>query len=230
MFRRCFNLQKAFLHFRFGAGPHHVKFNIELPDILKTKASFTMELFPLEKMPHSIHLFLEQVDHGLWDDCEFFVNSPHLLQAGPDEKQDKMTAFEEMGLAHVDFQEYNHDYSHQQWTVGFSGRPGGPDIYINKEDNSKVNGPNERGQYVLSEEADPCFGIVNEGRDVLNKIYSLPTSKANGGFALQKPVRIIKAEILVNASESREATHDLKDRHFHDNILMNLRYGSDDQT
>ena len=81
-------------------------------------------------MPHSVHLFLEQVYHGLWNDCAFVINSPEVIQAGALPNNDgktyrqKMTEFEDMGLSKVHFQEYNKDYPHRQWTVGFAGRPG----------------------------------------------------------------------------------------------------------
>jgi len=75
---------------RFGPGPHKVKFEVELPRDRMRDAhlingqfpGFTIELYPLAHMPHSVHLFLEQVYHKLWDGCSFVVNAPHILQAG----------------------------------------------------------------------------------------------------------------------------------------------------
>ena len=43
-----------------------------------------MELAPLRLMPHAVHLFLEQVYHGLWNGCSFVINGPHVFQAGPE--------------------------------------------------------------------------------------------------------------------------------------------------
>lgn len=42
-----------------------------------------MEMAPLDEVPHAIHLFLEQVRHGLWNNTEFYFNGEHVLQAGP---------------------------------------------------------------------------------------------------------------------------------------------------
>ena len=58
----------------------------------------------------------------------------------------------------VAFQEYSPEYPHVQWTVGLAGRPGGPDFYISKVDNSANHGPGGQSHHDLHEEADPCFG------------------------------------------------------------------------
>ena len=46
------------------------------------KSVFTIKLNPVDKMPHSVHLFLEQVHHKLWDGIPFMVNAGHILQTG----------------------------------------------------------------------------------------------------------------------------------------------------
>ena len=45
--------------------------------------AFTIEMAPISEMPHAVLHFLEQVDHGLWDSAWFYLNGPHVLQAGP---------------------------------------------------------------------------------------------------------------------------------------------------
>lgn len=119
---------------RFGPGPHLVKFDVAIPTRgfnPSSLGSFTIKLHPIDAMPHSVHLFLEQIYHGLWNDCAFVINSPEVIQAGalPTNNngktyRQKMNEFEDMGLSKVHFQEYHKDYPHRQYTVGFAGRPG----------------------------------------------------------------------------------------------------------
>lgn len=171
--------------------------------------SFVIELHSLESMPHSVHLFLEQVYHGLWDGCSFVVNAPHILQAGtfPGGNDivtyaEKIKAFEDVGLDVVSYQEYSKEYPHHQWTVGFAGRPGGPDFYINKLDNTNNHGPGGQSQHHLEEEADPCFGFVVEGKDVLERMYGMKTDAKND-WILDNPVHIVKARIVDKSDDSK---------------------------
>jgi len=197
---------------QFGPGPHKVKFYMDVPRDSEKDAmipageypSFTIELYPLINMPHSIHLFLQQVHHGLWDGCSFVVNAPHILQAGtfPGGNSgvtyaEKIKAFEEAGLDVVSYQEYNPEHPHRQWTVGFAGRPGGPDFYINKLDNTANHGPGGQSQHDLEDEADPCFGSIQDGHDVLNRMYQMKTDSKND-WVMDNPVHIVKARIIYN--------------------------------
>ena len=188
----------------------------------KSYETFTIQLHDLEKMPHSVNLFLQQVYHGLWDETSFVINAPHILQAGTlpvsgsgKTYDEKMEEFENMGLAQVSFQEYHKDYSHKAWTVGFAGRPGGPDFYINKMDNSKNHGPGGQKHHELKEEADPCFGFISDGKDTLQKIFNLVPASMEQSFVLQKPVHIHKSIILDLKSQMADtSSHDLKGKHF----------------
>ena len=87
-------------------------------------------------MPHAVHLFLEQVHHGLWDNTWFYLNGPHVMQAGPqdweEEKEETGAAlkkFQNYQLDTLAFPEYSHKFPHVPFTMGFTGRPGGPDFY-----------------------------------------------------------------------------------------------------
>lgn len=95
--------------------------------------SFQVELAPLSEMPHAVHLFLEQVSHGLWNKVgsSFYINQDHVLQAGPRTREARQH-FMDYSLDKMAFPEYSHAFPHNQWTVGFAGRPGGPSFYINK--------------------------------------------------------------------------------------------------
>ena len=83
----------AYIFTRFGPGPHRVEFEVLLPvnsnNYKNNTDFFTIELAPLHLMPHSIHLFLEQVSHHLWDRSSFIINDVHSLQIGPYEYRNK---------------------------------------------------------------------------------------------------------------------------------------------
>ena len=70
--------------------------------------------------------------------------------------------------ASVPFQEYSPSLPHEKFTVGFAGRPGGPDWYISTVDNTCNHRPGSQSpDAALFGEADPCFGKVVAGFDVL---------------------------------------------------------------
>lgn len=98
---------------------------------------FTVEMAPLEYMPHAVKLFLEQVIHGLWDNGWFYINGPHVIQGGPmvpdendfdhlyqDERSAALHPFRELQLDTLAFPEYSESFPHQPYTLGFTGRPG----------------------------------------------------------------------------------------------------------
>lgn len=58
-------------------------------------------------------------------------------------------------------------FPHKQYTVGYAGRPGGPDFYISTKDNSRVHGPGGQQDYDDPSEADPCFAKVVAGFDLV---------------------------------------------------------------
>jgi hypothetical protein len=169
---------------------------------------------PLYLMPHAVHLFLEQVRHELWDNTFIYLNGPHVCQAGPQDYYDDegdgdetttspenslLQKFKDLQLDTLAFPEYNEHYPHEQWTMGFTGRPGGPDWYINKMNNTKVHGPGGQHQHLLGDEqADPCFGIIMEGREVLQKVFGLKGLPRGDPFAffLEEPVEIVSARIM----------------------------------
>lgn len=76
------------------------------------------------------------------------------------------------------------------------GRPSGPDFYINKRDNTVAHGPGgQENTDDMHNEADPCFGRVVEGVDVLNEIDKIPVDK-NHGSELKSPVKIVSARVM----------------------------------
>jgi len=164
---------------KFGPGPHfYVELTLDLPQPDNT---ILLQTAALDEMPHSIHLFLEQVSHGLYDGTSFHRNAQHILQAGPSRNAQSHAAFRRHpSLTSVLFQEYSHDFPHYEYTVGYAGRPGGPDFYINLGDNSELHGPGgQASHYNGSEEqmvhlqADPCFALIVKGRALIERLQAL---------------------------------------------------------
>eukprot|EP00980_Cylindrotheca_fusiformis_P001198 scaffold328_cov130-Cylindrotheca_fusiformis.AAC.12 len=200
---------------RYGPGPHKVAFTYRIPDLNGTygpEQTFVVQLAPLDFVPHAVHLFLEQVEHGLWHrDTYFYLNGPHVLQAGPqmfDEEdepmyddehyeQHRIEHFYELDLEELIFPDYHESFPHVQWTLGFTGRPGGPDFYINKVDNQKSHGPGGQEHFVLYEQADSCFGVITEGRAQMEQLFSAKTySDPSWEWLIEEPIPIVKAEII----------------------------------
>jgi len=194
---------------RFGDGPYQVEFAVVFPgeDPEKNRRFFVVEMAPVTVMPHAIHLFLEQVSHGLWDNAWFYINGPHLIQVGPqaeDESEDEEEArkiavqpFKDEFLDTLSFPEYSADFTHKPWTLGYTGRPGGPDFYINKIDNTEAHGPGGQYQHDLNEFADPCFAKVIKGFNILEEVAGEATIlEGDYKYFFEYPVHIVKAIVL----------------------------------
>lgn len=183
----------------------------------ESKKTFTVEMAPLDVMPHAVHLFLEQVLHGLWNNAWFYINGPHVLQAGPqadeaeldkaieksgseevDERSIALRPFRDIGLESLSFPEYSDQFPHAPWTLGFTGRPGGPDWYINKMDNSESHGPGGQYHHDISESADACFARVYSGFETLDAIFQTPvvTDDPQYKYFFDEPIHITKAIVL----------------------------------
>lgn len=211
-------------YFRFGSGPHKVEIELEYPQVTDPNAdpstwkrirnTLTIEMAPLDLMPHTVNLFLQQVHHQLWDGCSVRNNPKHIFQLGPSYNEDEhpdeigephFDHFYQRGLDKVAYQEYNARWPHVQWSVGLAGRPGGPDLYINKIDNTMIHGPGgQTNKDDLHNEADPCFGkVVMEsndegvvsGKQILDDIDKIPTD-GERGWEIKYPVVIIGAKVL----------------------------------
>jgi cyclophilin family peptidyl-prolyl cis-trans isomerase len=165
---------------------------------------FTIELAPVDDMPHTVYTFLEQVSHHLYDDggYSFFANAAHVVQGGP--QANHLTAkgenpeqrFTDSGYGAVAFPEYSTNFPHERFTLGLSGRPGGPKFYINMLDNSKNHGP---GGYAEDGTGDPCFGKITHGFDVVEKMHAASGplesgqwKDTEGGSIAVRSIKILK--------------------------------------
>jgi cyclophilin family peptidyl-prolyl cis-trans isomerase len=204
------------LYLRFGKGPHKVEIEIEYPryveglegkDWPRVRGVFLIELAPLDLMPVAVHMFLQQVHHKLWNGCSFVINAMHILQAGPHKhvkshyvpnEPELFGKFTAAKLDKMPFQEYDARYPHEKYTLGMSGRPGGPDFYINKVNNTINHGPGGQKIHDLHEETDPCFGKVIGGTELLDEIGKIPIDYQTGGTLLHQ-VLIVDARIVTEA-------------------------------
>ena len=168
---------------KYGSGPQRVE--IELDFGSGDSGSFVVELAPLNVMPHSVETFLGMVSAGLWDGCSFVMNAVHVVKATPrpsdgTSADEKMEAFEKKGLHRLAFKEYNEEFPHKQYTLGFAGGES-PSWYINTEDNAEIN------------QGDPCFGRVVDGFDAIHKLEKRPTKD---GIWYEQPVGIKHARVM----------------------------------
>lgn len=174
---------------------------------------FVIEMAPLNTVPHAIHLFLEQVEHGLWNGAYFYIHTSHVLQAGassPNGYKDLMKGkgpdhkrFVDLQLDTLAFPDYSHEFPHDIWTVGFAGRPGGPDFYINKLDNTKNHGPGGQLQHALEEQGDSCFGRITKGKEHIQDILFKQPTNLKGEFRsfFREQVPIVRAVVLTPKPE-----------------------------
>ena len=121
-------------------------------------------------MPHSIHTFMEMVEKKVFDNSVFVHKVEHVLLAAPIDSEGNE---KNIGAKKLLFPEYSEKFPHVMYTVGFQGRPGGPEMYVNLDDNRDFHGPGGQLQHDLVEEADPCFGKITHGRDVLIEFMAL---------------------------------------------------------
>ena len=171
----------------------------------REKGTITIEMAPLKLMPIAVNLFLQQIHHKLWEGCNFVINAMHILQAGPHQYKGEgqyspnayqlRSKFEKSRLDKMPYQEYSELYPHTKYTVGYAGRPGGPDFYINKVDNSENHGPGGQTHHDLHEEADPCFGRVVAGFEVIDEINRIPVDRDKGSL-LAASVTIVSGRVI----------------------------------
>jgi cyclophilin family peptidyl-prolyl cis-trans isomerase len=166
---------------KFGEGPHRVEFKLDFPpdEVPEgTSDSFIIEMASIDLMPHTVHFFLEQASKGLLDGCSFHRNAGHVVQGGPISNHlnpgvNVRKPFADADLKSVSFQEYHPDFPHKKYTLGYAGRPGGPDFYVSTLDNTRNHGPGGQASYAVASEADPCFAKVVEGFEAVDRMQKM---------------------------------------------------------
>jgi cyclophilin family peptidyl-prolyl cis-trans isomerase len=157
---------------KYGPGPHRVEFNVA-SNSGKKPGKFVVELAPVDLVPHSVETFLDMVSNELWDNTVFYHHSSqqHVVAAAPVKYgtyETKHYHFDALGYTGVSYPEYSSEFPHDEYTVGFSGT--GPNFYINAMDNAKHHGPGGQGHHELSSDADPCFGKIISGKEIIKEM------------------------------------------------------------
>lgn len=203
---------------RFGKGPHHVEILLQFhpedeqddPNAGDAAAdhnvktyTIVLEMAPIDLMPHAVYWFLNQVQLGLYNGCSFHRNAGHVVQGGPAPNHlsspDTHLAkrFIDHGYNSILFQEYNEHFPHVMYTVGYAGRPGGPDFYISTEDNTRIHGPGGQRSYDDVSEADPCFAKVISGHDVVERMHQAAVQPGEYKHMVHN-VAIVEMKIIEN--------------------------------
>jgi hypothetical protein len=72
------------------------------------------------------------------------------------------------------------NFPHVKYTLGYAGRPGGPDFYVSTLDNTLNHGPGGQSSYEEASEADPCFAKVVPGYEhVVDRIHKSNVQPGN---------------------------------------------------
>ena len=155
----------------YGPEPYLVEMKLTFPDSMLDSGdkfdSIIIELAPTELVPYNVYYFLETINK--FKNGAFHRNAGHVLQA--------LVRPSRKGLA---FQEYHPGFPHKQYTLGYAGRPGGPEFYISTLDNTANHGPGSQGSKT---EADGIIGKVYDSRsiNVVKRMTKQP-GKGPSGF------------------------------------------------
>lgn len=152
---------------KFGKGPY----GIEVCVIMEGERKFfTIQTAPNELAPHTIRTFMEMVHHKIWDETIFYHQAEHVAVGVPvNIKGEKREGEFVKSLL---FPEYSEKFPHKENTIGFQGNPGGPEFYINIDDNTNYHGPGKQA-YDAMEEGESCFGKIVRGMDVVQKFQAI---------------------------------------------------------
>jgi cyclophilin family peptidyl-prolyl cis-trans isomerase len=160
---------------QWGEGPHRVAFTVEYNNEHGHiyNRQFLVELASVHDMPHSVHFFLEMVAMKLWDHTVLLHHEKieHLIAAVPIDfrySQYKHSHLAYLGWKNMGFPEYHPKHTHNKYTLGFANK--GPTWYINTVNNVVSHGPGGQPKKQLLGDADPCFGTVIEGTDVVDDL------------------------------------------------------------
>jgi hypothetical protein len=165
------NLLREYVPLKYGAEPYRVEMLLKFPEVMhengrQDEEKVIFELGPLELVPYSTYKFLEIIDS--FKGGAFHRRAGHVLQA--------MVTTD---ARHLAFQEYHPGFPHVKHTLGYAGRPGGPEFYISTVDNTENHGPASQGSKT---EADSCFGKIVDGFEVVKRMQKQPGGSKGSGF------------------------------------------------
>ncbi len=164
------------------------------------KDYFTVETAPNELMPHSVFTFMQMVENGDWDETVLIHSWEHIVQAAPI-SPDGINNRDNIKGGELSFPEYAEEYNHEKYTLGFAGRPGGPEFYINLVNNAHHHGPGKQDHSRVLNDADPCFAKVVDNQRAIDRLTKTSNEalKQDAGMAFTP---IHSATIIKHFEES----------------------------
>lgn len=169
---------RCYLLNRFELPYVSVVMTVKFPDE-ENEEKIIFDTAPFNDCPYSVFYFVRLVDN--WTDGWFHRNANHVQQGKP------------VGKFHpLVFQEYSEFFPHVKYSLGFAGRPGGPQFYISMKDNTRCHGPGS--QRSTTNEADSCFGIIHdkESKDIVERFRKVDDKGfVNRGFKTKKEVCVV---------------------------------------
>lgn len=167
------SLLRSYIPQKYGPEPYVVAMTLQFPEVMHgedrpDQEVIHFELGPLSLVPYSTYKFLEIME--TFQGGNFHRRAGHVLQAMVRTK-----------ASHLAFQEYHPGFPHVKHTLGYAGRPGGPEFYISTVDNSQNHGPASQGS---ATEADSCFGKIIDNGDVevVQRMKTQPGAGKGSGF------------------------------------------------
>lgn len=177
---------------KYGEGPYDIEVAVEISGVPKY---FTIQTAPTKYAPHAVKTFMDMIEKQVWDDTVLYHQVDHVTVAVPvDMKGVRKDPKDAKGLL---FSEYTEDYPHRKFSLGFQGHPGGPEFYINMEDNNGIHGPGGQKYHDVTDDGDSCFGEITHGRDVVRQFAELNAkaqkSRAKVFYSLIKKMTIVRS-------------------------------------
>ena len=203
-------IQKSSARFvlkKFGPEPHRVKVNVT--DLRGVASSFVIEMAPLNEAPHAVYYFLQTVDQNLWNGLVMMLEggvsagsfnhwmaSPMRMDLRHGKHSWENARFEKAKLNHLAFTEHSSTYPPPgkfQYSVAFSGHPGGPNFYVRLDQDSSEEHISDIHQQAST------FGMVVEGIDVLERYFNHKATAAVPGKTSHMQLLTIESmELLRN--------------------------------
>ncbi|KAL3763119.1 hypothetical protein ACHAW5_010749 [Stephanodiscus triporus] len=193
MTRKLQDATRTLLALRYGdVGPEKnyrveliLEFQPSIPDFAERgkDGTIVIEMAPISLVPCSVYNFMEIA--RTWKSGAFHRNAGHVLQALA-----RSAVTESMP-----FQEYSKEYPHEKGTVGYAGRPSGPEFYVSIRNNTDNHGPGsqqKRNPY----EADCIIGRVIKGMEdgTVARVHKMPGQgflSNKGDWVLIRAMRIL---------------------------------------
>lgn len=174
----------------FGEKNIRVRFDLEfqstIPDFAEKgmEGTLLIEMAPVRLIPCSVYNFLEIA--RTWKKGAFHRNAGHVLQAISRSDITKS----------MPFQEYSKEYPHKKGTLGYAGRPSGPEFYVSIQNNMQAHGPGSQQKH-NPYEADCIIGTIIQGMEdgTVSRIHTMPGKEFMGDK--KKWVLIRRMHILI---------------------------------